>query len=79
MAIRIRLDRVLYARRMSLSELADRVGITVANLQVLKSGRARAVRITTLDALCRALDCQPGDLLSFDHSPVDDGDDPDGE
>ena len=51
MAIRIRLDRVRYARRMSLSELADRVGITVANLQVLKSGRARAVRITTLDAL----------------------------
>ena len=79
MAIRIRLDRVLYARRMSLSELADRVGITVANLQVLKSGRARAVRMTTLDALCRALDCQPGDLLSFDHSPVDDVDDPDGE
>jgi putative transcriptional regulator len=72
MTIRVRLDRVLYERRMSLSELADRVGITVASLQILKSGRARAVRLSTLDALCRALDCQPGDLLGFDHSPTDD-------
>jgi putative transcriptional regulator len=74
MTIRVRLDRVLYERRMSLSELADRVGITVANLQILKSGRARAVRMSTLDALCRALDCQPGDILAFDHSPTDDDD-----
>ena len=74
MTIRVRLDRVLYERRMSLSELADRVGITVANLQILKSGRARAVRMSTLVALCRALDCQPGDILAFDHSPTDDDD-----
>ena len=79
MTIRVRLDRVLYERRRSLSELADRVGITVANLQILRSGRARAVRMTTLDALCRALDCQPGDLLGFDHSPMDDADGPDPE
>ena len=71
MAIRVRLDQVLYERRMSLSELADRVGITVANLQVLKTGQARAVRFSTLDALCRELGCQPGDLLGFDHSPDD--------
>jgi len=71
MTIRVRLDRVLYERRMSLSELADRVGITVANLQVLKTGQARAVRFSTLDALCRELGCQPGDLLGFDHSPDD--------
>ena len=76
MTIRIRLDHVLYERRMSLSELADRVGVTVANLTILKSGRARALRLTTLDALCRALDCQPGDLLEFDHRMfVDDEDD----
>ena len=74
MAIRIRLDRVLYERRMSLSELADRVGVTVANLTILKSGQARAIRVSTLDALCRALDCQPGDLLSFDHRMIDDDD-----
>ena len=62
MAIRVTLDQMLVRRRMSLSELADRVGLTSANLTLLKAGRARAIRLTTLDALCRELDCQPGDL-----------------
>jgi putative transcriptional regulator len=66
MAVRILLDRVLLARRMSLSELADRVGLTVANLTVLKTGRARAIRLSTLDGLCRELDCLPGDLLHYE-------------
>ena len=78
MAIRIRLDHVLYERRMSMSELADRVGVTEANLALLRAGQARALRFTTLDALCAALACQPGDLLRFDHGPTDsDDDDPD--
>jgi putative transcriptional regulator len=63
MAIRIQLDRILLERRMSLTELADRVGVTLANLSILKTGKARAIRFTTLDALCRELNCQPGDLL----------------
>lgn len=66
MAIRITLDRMLLKRRMSLTELADRVGVTVPNLSILKTGKARAVRFSTLDALCRELDCQPGDLLGFE-------------
>jgi len=78
MAIRVRLDHMLYERRMSLSELADRVGVTEANLSLLKAGRARALRFTTLDALCSALACQPGDLLRFDHSPADPDEDDDG-
>jgi putative transcriptional regulator len=71
MAIRVHLDRVLLERRMSLTELSDRVGVTLANLSILKTGKARAIRFTTLDALCRELDCQPGDLLEFDPSPAD--------
>ena len=63
MPIRVNLDRVLLERRMSLTELADRVGVTIANLSILKTGKARAVRFSTLAALCRELDCQPGDLL----------------
>ncbi|MEL7977345.1 helix-turn-helix transcriptional regulator [Isoptericola sp. F-RaC21] len=63
MPIMIRLDRMLVERRMTLTELADRVGITVANLSILKTGKARAVRLATLDAVCRELECQPGDLL----------------
>ncbi len=63
MAIFIDIDVMLARRKMSVGELAKRVGITPANLAVLKNGRAKAVRFTTLDALCRALDCQPGDLL----------------
>jgi putative transcriptional regulator len=71
MPIRIQLDRVLLERRMSLAELADRVGVTAANLQILKAGRARAVRFSTLSALCRELDCQPGDLLGYEPGPED--------
>jgi len=67
MAIFVQLDRILAQRRMSLTELADRVGVTVANLSILKTGKARAIRFTTLDALCRELDCQPGDILV--HTP----------
>jgi putative transcriptional regulator len=66
MAIDVRLDRLLAERAMTLTELSQTVGITVANLSILKTGKARAVRFSTLDALCRALDCQPGDL--FTHS-----------
>jgi putative transcriptional regulator len=65
MPIRVTLDRVLLERRMSLTELCDRVGITLANLSILKTGKAKAVRFTTLEALCRELDCQPGDILQY--------------
>lgn len=66
MAITVHLDALLHERGMTLTELSQRVGITLANLSVLKSGRARAVRFTTLDAICRELQCQPGDLLAHD-------------
>ena len=66
MAIVVNLDDVLHDRRMTLTELSDTIGITLANLSVLKTGKARAIRFSTLDAICRALDCQPGDLLAFD-------------
>jgi putative transcriptional regulator len=62
--IAVHLDRLLEQRGLTLTELADRVGVTVVNLSILKNGRARAVRFSTLAALCDALDCQPGDLLS---------------
>ncbi|MBR1882209.1 MAG: helix-turn-helix transcriptional regulator [Muribaculaceae bacterium] len=61
----INLDVMMAKRKMSLNELSERVGITVANLSILKTGKARAVRLTTLDAICRALDCQPGDILEY--------------
>lgn len=77
MPIRVNLDRVLLERRMSLTELADRVGVTIANLSILKTGKARAVRFTTLAALCRELDCQPGDLLVYEPGPDDGGFDDD--
>ena len=64
MSIQVHLDRLLAERGMTLTELADRVGVTVVNLSILKNGRARAIRFSTLTALCDALDCQPGDLLS---------------
>jgi putative transcriptional regulator len=65
MAIHVRLDRVLLERRMSLTELADRVGVTIANLSILKTGKAKAIRFSTLAAICRELECQPGDLLGY--------------
>jgi putative transcriptional regulator len=65
MAIQVNLDMMLVRRKMSLTELSERVGVTIANLSVLKTGRARAVRFSTLDAICRALDCQPGDILEY--------------
>lgn len=72
MAIVVDVDLMLARRKLSVGELADRVGITPANLAVLKNGRAKAVRFTTLDALCAALDCQPGDLLRWvPDAPVD--------
>ncbi|SPU51842.1 Predicted transcriptional regulator [Brevundimonas vesicularis] len=67
--IMIQLDRLLLERRMSLTELSDRVGVTLANLSILKTGKARAVRFSTLDALCRELDCQPGDLIAQTPGP----------
>jgi putative transcriptional regulator len=63
-AVEVHLDRVLAARGMTLTELAERVGVTVVNLSILKNGRAKAVRFSTLTAICRALDCQPGDLFT---------------
>lgn len=64
--IRINLDRILTERGMTLTELSERVGVTVVNLSVLKNGRAKAIRFSTLAALCRELDCQPGDLIGHD-------------
>lgn len=75
MAIRVTLDRMLLERRMSLTELCDRVGITMANLSILKTGKAKAVRFSTLEALCKELKCQPADLLVFED---EDGDSEDG-
>ena len=68
MAIIVKLDDLLHARRMTLTELSEKVGITLANLSILKTGKARAVRFSTLEAICEALDCQPGDLLAYDAS-----------
>ena len=64
--IRVELDVMLARRRMSLTELSQRVGITLANLSILKNGKAKAVRLETLDAICRALGCQPGDILVYE-------------
>jgi putative transcriptional regulator len=70
MTIRVSLDKVLADRDLSLTALSEQVGLTIANLSILKTGKARAVRFSTLDALCRALGCQPGDILAFDPSGV---------
>jgi putative transcriptional regulator len=65
MAIIINIDVMLAKRKMSVTELAQKVGITMANLSILKNGKAKAVRLSTLEAICKALDCQPGDVLEF--------------
>lgn len=72
MAIIVHLDRLLVDRKMTLTELADRVGITLANLSILKTGKARAVRFSTLEAICRELGCQPGDLLAYGSDELSD-------
>ena len=71
MPIVVNVDVMLARRKMRLNELADRVGITAQNLSVLKTGKAKAIRFSTLEKLCEVLDCQPGDLLAFDNSAVD--------
>ena len=67
--IKVNLDLLLVQRKMSLTELSEKVGVTMANLSILKRGKAKAIRFSTLLALCSALDCQPGDLLEYDCSP----------
>lgn len=76
MSISVKLDRVLLDRGMSLTELSDRVGVTIANLSILKTGKAKAMRFSTLEAICKELGCQPGDLLNFvdDGAPIEHGD-----
>jgi len=64
-AIMVKLDDLLHERRMTLTELAERIGITLANLSILKTGKAKAIRFSTLEAICRELQCQPGDLLGY--------------
>ncbi len=73
MSIGVKLDRVLLDRGMSLTELSERVGVTIANLSILKTGKAKAIRFSTLEAICKELACQPGDLLNFvdDGAPID--------
>ena len=66
MAIIVRLDEMLHARRMTLTELAARIDITIANLSILKTGKAKAIRFSTLEAICEVLDCQPGDVLRWE-------------
>jgi putative transcriptional regulator len=66
MAIVVKLDDLLHAKRMTLTDLSDRIGITLANLSILKTGKAKAMRFSTLEAICIELDCQPGDLLAFE-------------
>ena len=66
MPIQVTLDELLYQRRMTLTELSEKVDITLANLSILKTGKAKAIRFSTLEAICRALECQPGDLLGYE-------------
>lgn len=68
MAIHIHLDILLAKRKMSVTELAEKVGITMANISILKNGKAKAIRFSTLEAICKALDCQPGDILEYTKS-----------
>ncbi len=80
MGIRINLDVMMARRKISLTELADKVGITMANLSILKTGKARAIRFSTLEAICKELNCQPGDILEYEieNAIINDhqGDDP---
>jgi len=69
MSIKVNLDRMLLRRRMTLTDLANEIGITLANLSILKTGKARAVRFSTLNAVCEVLECQPGDLLEYVPDP----------
>ena len=71
MAIIINIDVMLAKRKMSVTELAGKVGITIANLSILKNGRAKAIRFSTLERICKALDCQPGDILEFTNDAAD--------
>jgi putative transcriptional regulator len=73
MAIKIHIDVMLAKRKMSVTELSERVGITMANLSILKNGKAKAIRLSTLEAICKALDCQPGDLLEYDAADDEEG------
>ena len=70
MPVTVKLDDLLYAKRMTLTELAERVDITLANLSILKTGKAKAIRFSTLEAICKVLECQPGDLLGFDQRDI---------
>ena len=72
MPIAVKLDDLLHQRRMTLTQLAERVDITLANLSILKTGKARAIRFSTLEAICRELQCQPGDLLEFHDAAAND-------
>ena len=71
--IRVDLDVMLARRKMSMTELSQRVGVTMANLSILKNGKAKAVRFSTLEAICKALDCQPGDILIYEEGAQNDG------
>ncbi len=71
MPVTVKLDDLLHARRMTLTELAERVDLTLANMSILKTGKAKAIRFSTLEAICRELDCQPGDLLAYEDEPSD--------
>ena len=73
MGIIINLDVMLAKRKMSLTELSEKVGVTIANLSILKKGKAKAVRFSTLEAICEALDCQPGDILEYENATQDYG------
>jgi len=77
MGIKVHLDRVMLDRGVSLTELAEKVGLTLANLSILKSNKAKAMRFSTLEALCQHLDCQPGDILRYEPGETEAQDDPD--
>jgi putative transcriptional regulator len=70
-AIVVKLDDLLHDRRMTLTDLADRIGMTLANLSILKTGKARAIRFSTLEAICQALACQPGDILQYESEQLE--------